>query len=211
MVAIIKKTALLASPRTGSTTLANIFVSQGFSVFYEPFNSSLPVNFCTELKNQGCACIDKLYNQYDILKHLCGQGDFSVDDYFCKNYITILIKRRNLQECALSFCAYILEKKKCVLNSFNFLLQCYRRVCLIDQYSSGKILYFEDLIGIHGMNEVEKIFEYCGYNIKDSNLLKMELEKGRDYHKKDRISCDNFLSDSNNKFYYDKLKEYCNN
>jgi hypothetical protein len=209
-VAIISKTAIIASPRTGSTTLANIFVSQGLSVCNEPFNRLLPVNYCFDLKNKGVLAVDELYGDYDVLKHLCGQCDFLVDRHICNNYKHIVLKRKNLIMCAVSFCFYILGKRNNVLGSFDFLLDCYKRVSVIESYNSGKVVYFEDLIGNDGIYEVSSIFEYCGYEIKDKTLLKLELDKGKSYHQMDREKCEMMLSDKNNSFYMSKLLEYIN-
>jgi hypothetical protein len=191
------KLAIIACPRSGSTTLANCFMSQGLSVCHEPFNSYLSNNYLKSLEKGISCAVGDVFEKHNVIKHLSCQGSCEVDSYLIENYKTIVLRRKNKLDCALSFFSYLCEKTKRDIKDYNYFLGCYERVSSIDAVMGGYEIFFEDLISSSGMVLLERLFELFGFTIRDKNLLQKVIDDGIIYHDEDKKNISEMFSSLN--------------
>ena len=173
---------IFASPRSGSTTLANMIASQGYSVCYEPFNHVLKKEYYHKLIKEGEGVIPSLMENYDCVKHLSGHGGERIDRCLLK-YKSMILKRKNIIKSALSYCISskigIWKAKELVGGEFDKLgsidimhiRAAMGRIRHINKYNADKVVYYEDLYGNESKKEISDIFDYFGISIKNWNAI----------------------------------------
>jgi hypothetical protein len=186
---MFNKIAILARPRTGSTSLYKMLESQlypeGFECFYEPFNPRNYVDYYR--KGFDFDYINPLLKFDKILiKTLFGCSQHPVKslgleeikfvnwmgEFFEK---VIVLDRRNKRLQAESLLAnvdskigwdipkvYEIDKmdKRRIEKETNAFLHFSEKMSIITEKKSWPIFYYEDLYVDHNMNEIKRMFDY---------------------------------------------------
>jgi len=172
------KAVIFANPRSGSTTLADIIGSQGYSVCYEPFNPALKKVYYHRLREEGLSVIPSIMENYDCVKHLSCHGGLLVDKSLLE-YKSLILKRKNILKAALSYCIStkigVWKARELSGNEFDNIgeinlmnIRCaIGRMLYINKYKAEEVVFYEDLYGSDWENELKSIFEYFGFLIKD--------------------------------------------
>ena len=180
---------IFASPRSGSTTLADIIASQGYSVCYEPFNPVLKSLYYDRLRKEGISGIPSLMENFDCVKHLSGHGGEIVDRKLL-SHKSLILKRRNILKSALSYCISskigIWKARELVGSEFDNIgvidvmsvRAAIGRIRHIEKYNADKVVFYEDLYCSSGWEEELKgIFDYFGIAIKDWDSIESWMNK----------------------------------
>jgi len=189
--------AILARPRTGSTSLYKLFQSHlnGYMCFLEPFNPQWTLYY----NNQG---IDFLYIdpflQHDrvLCKTLYGCSQYPIrsvgllektftewmSTYFDK---VIVLDRRDNQAQAESLIVnqdsgldwhepkiYDVSKidGKRLENQINYIIQTSEAMRQVAEDKSWPIFYYEDLYLDHNMDEIKRMFDYIGIDMDETKV-----------------------------------------
>ena len=173
---------IFASPRSGSTSLADMIASQGYSVCYEPFNPVLRGIYYDILKKEGVGTISQLMGEYDCVKHLSGHGGELVDRTLL-GYKSIILRRRNILQAALSYCISsrigVWKARQLVGGEYDSIGEIaiphvYRaigRIRHIEKYRADKVVYYEDLYGENWEEQLRGIFDYFGIVMSDKDAI----------------------------------------
>jgi len=185
---------ILAHARSGSTTLFNIFLSQGVNIFCEPFNHNSIMKYLIHWgKNDFESALDIILSEYKGFKHLFCFSTMEQTELIKSKCNTIFLYRENILDSAVSLVLAFktnvwlhsdkhvdYEKEKVYIkpeevqysiNHLNKLVKLKDESCYIVKYED---LYYSDKE--RQKKIIEEMFEFAGCEIIDYEKIERLLD-----------------------------------
>lgn len=188
---------LLAHPRSGSSSLVDVFNLNGVQVLSEPFNKSKSSEHYQALSTKRPdEVVEEIFKQYRGIKTLMTQLGRGNNTGLVNTYPSIILTRDNLMEAALSTRMAALtnswsgrtarddeptsldkEKVMALLNFYASEIRHFRKKCPEALHVSYEELFNED--EATRLSTAEKIFKHVGHAIQDTEATRSALDPSR--------------------------------
>lgn len=190
---------IFAHPRSGSSQLRNIFIANGLSIIYEPFNQDLKVaKYYPILMEKGIEESLRLMQQEALgFKHIWEQVHYRENDFLLGRLPTILLWRENTLDMAISYWlshqTQIWEgvgveySTKIRLKPERVSIYIHRMAQDLERYKRKAVgafhLTYEQIFGPDGLDHVLEALRFVGGDITNleetRQLLRPELKQNQ--------------------------------